>query len=76
MRLELLPMAGRFGAIAAGGHVAPATAAVFGVIEEDALTARIGASSDARKLAENERIGRRLDDRDNEAGERVSDGNE
>src|SRR5689334_23708015 len=76
IRLQLLPMTRRFGAIAAGGHVAPATATVLGVVEEYTLAAWIGASPNARQLPENQRIGGRLDDRDDEAGERIADGDE
>src|SRR6476659_9049216 len=76
MRFQLLPMARGFGAIATGGHVAPTTASVLGVVEEHTLTARIGAATHTRQLAENERIGRGLDDRDHESGERVSDRDE
>ena len=73
MRLELLPVARGFRAIAARRHVAPAAAAVLRVVEEDALAARIGAAAHAIQLAEDERVGRGLDDGDDESGERIAD---
>src|SRR5438270_5370321 len=76
MRLQLLPMARRFRAIAACRHVAPATTTVLRVIEEHALTARIRTSSHAGQLSEDQRIGRRFDDRDDESSECVADRNE
>src|SRR6185436_5040224 len=76
MGLQLLPVAGRFGAIAARRHVTPAAASVFRVVEEHALAARIGASAHARQLAEDERVGRGFYDGDDESGECVSNRNE
>ena len=66
----------RFRAIAARRHVAPAAASVLRVVEEHALAARIGAAAHARQFAEDERVGGRFDDRDDETGERVAHGHE
>ena len=76
--LVLLPFAvpRRLGAVAAGRHVAPAAAAVLCGIEEDPRATRIGATTDARQLAGDQRIGRRLDHRYYQAGESVTDGHE
>src|SRR5262245_33436895 len=76
VRLELFAMARGLGAIAARGHVAPAAASVLRVVEEDALASLIRAAPDARELAEDERVGGGLDDRDHEARERVTDRDE
>ena len=76
MLLDLLSMARGLGAITAGGHVAPATAPVLRVVEEHALAALIRAAPNARQFAEDERIGRGLDDRDDESGEGIANGNE
>ena len=71
MGLELFPMPGRLGAIAARRHVAPAAAAILGVVEEHALAARIRAAAHAPQFAEDECIGGGFDDRDDESGERA-----
>src|SRR5690349_15336242 len=76
MRLQLLAVARSFRAIAACCHIAPAAAAILRVVEEHALAARIGTTTDARQLAEDERVGGRFDDRDHETRERVADRNE
>ena len=67
-------MAGGFGAIAAGAHIAPATPAVFGAVEKHAMAARIGATPNARQLVIHEGVGSGLDHRNHEAGERVAGG--
>src|SRR5690349_3735252 len=66
----------RFGAVSAGGHVAPAAAAVLRAIEEDAGAARVGATSHARELAQDERIGGGFHDRDHQPRERIAGGDE
>ena len=76
MRLQLLPMARGLRAVAAGRHIAPPAPAVLRVIEEHALASRIGAAAYAHELTEDQRVGRRLDDGDDESGERVADGHE
>src|SRR5437762_4111360 len=76
MRLQLLPVPRRLGAVAARGHVAPASPAILRAVVEDAHAARIGAAADARELAEDERVGGGLDDRDDETGEGVAHGDE
>src|SRR5689334_20465503 len=76
MRLELLPVARGLRAIATRCHVAPAAASVLGIVEEHALAPRIGAAAHAIQFAEDECVGRGLDDRDDQAGEGVADGNE
>jgi RNA polymerase sigma factor (sigma-70 family) len=43
-------VAGGFGAVAAGGHVAPATAAVLGAVEEHAAAAWVAAATDAAQF--------------------------
>src|SRR6185503_9177581 len=49
--LELLAVSGGFRAVAAGGHVAPAPAAVFRIVEENVLAARVGAATHTLDLA-------------------------
>lgn len=62
--------------VAARRHVTPPASAVLRTVEEHTGAARVGAAANARELAEDEGIRRRLDDRDHEAGEGVSDRNE
>src|SRR5438093_6463687 len=62
--------------VAAGGHVAPSAPAVLGAVVEDACAADVGAAADAGQLAQDESIGRGLDDGNHETGKRVTDGNE
>src|SRR5258705_866854 len=73
MRLQLLPMPRRFSAVAAGGHGAPAPASVLRVVEEHALASLIRTAADARQLTQDQRVRRRLDNGDHEAGERIAD---
>src|SRR5262249_9367910 len=76
IRLELFPMTRGFGPVSTGRHVAPAAASIFRIVEKHALAALVGAAAHARELAENERVGRRFDDGDDEAREGVTDGDE
>src|SRR5262245_24302316 len=76
MCLELLPMTRGLRAIPARCHVAPATASVFRVVEKHALAPLIGAATNARELAEDERVRGRFDDRDDKSGECVAHGDE
>ena len=69
-------MTGGLRAIAAGGHVAPAAPSILRIVEEHALAARVRATAHAIQLAEDECIGRGLDDRNDESGERVAHGDE
>src|SRR5688572_5793795 len=63
-------------AIATRGHVAPAPATVSRRIVEHARATAISAPPDAKQLSSNEGFGRRLHDRNHEAGKRVANGNE
>src|SRR5581483_12142745 len=62
--------------IATRCHVAPASAAILRVVEEYALASWIGTAAHAGELAQNERVGRRFDDGDDEPGERIADRHE
>ena len=55
-------------------HVAPSTGGVLRGVLEDARAARGGAAADPRELAEDQGIGSGFDDRHQEAGERIADG--
>jgi len=69
-------MTRRFGAIAARRHVAPAASAILGPVEKHARATLVGTAPNAHELAQHERIGRRLDDGDHQACERVAYWNE
>ena len=73
MLLDLFPVARGFGAVATRGHVAPPPPAVLRIVEEDALTALVGAPAHTWQFAKDERIGCRLDDGNDQASERVAD---
>ena len=70
------PEARRLCPIAAGGHVAPAPAPVPRRVVENPRASPIGAPPDAKQLTTDQRFGGRLDDRDHEPGERVTDRHE
>lgn len=70
------PVARCLGAVAAGGHVAPASATVLGAVEEDASASRIAAASHPAKLSSDQRIGAVVDDGHHEGGESVAAGDE
>src|SRR5689334_15770220 len=75
-RVQLHAVPRGLGAIAAGRHVAPAPTAVLRLVLEDATAPWVGAPADASELVEDERIGRVLDDGDEQPGECVTDGDE
>src|SRR4051812_38342650 len=69
-------MPGRLGAVAAGGHVAPATASVLGRVEEHTGAAHVRATPHTSELAGDERVCRRLDHGNHEPGEGIANGHE
>ena len=69
-------MAGRFRAIAAGAHVAPAAQAVLGAIQKHPMATRIGAAAHPGQLLVHQCIGRRFHDGNHEAGEGIAGGYE
>src|SRR6185436_7659493 len=75
-RVQLHAVARGLRAVPAGGHVAPAAAPVLRLVLEDASAAWDGTATHAPELIEDERVRRILDDGDEQAGERVADGNE
>ncbi len=74
--MQLHSMSRRLGAIATGRHVAPAAPAVLRLVLKDASAAGIGTATHAREFGKDERVGRAFDNRDEETGEGVADGDE
>lgn len=70
MQLDAVPSG--LGSVAACGHVTPPAAAIPGLVLEHASASWIGAPSDARKLAQDERVTRTLHHGNEEAGEGIT----
>src|SRR6186713_3462204 len=64
------------GPVAAGCHVTPPASPVLGSVKEHTRAAPVGAPTDPGQFANHQRVGRALDDRNHQPGERVADGNE
>ena len=64
------------GSVTARRHVTPATTPVLGSVEEHSRASPVGAPTDPGQLADDQRIGRALDDRNHQPGERVTNGHE
>ena len=67
---------GGLGAIAAGGHVAPATTAVLGAVQEHATTAWVAAAADAAQLTGDQRVGTIVHDGHHQRGKGIAAGDE
>jgi hypothetical protein len=74
--VQLHPVAGRLRPVSTSSHVAPAASTILCLILKHASAPRVGAAPHAWELAENERVGGALDDRDEETGEGIADGHE